>query len=441
MRIDKKAMPVHTDATARIRPRIFLEGNFFVDIAPGSPSAPELKDGQAIPIQQTAAPVQLDQILTTLQAGTRTQLQGALRELSSSLQGEGAAGYNRSQRYWKPAYRDGAIVADAAHGILEHDLSEYVKGAGATAAALDRNSAQLQSLITDFNTTAGALADRSAPLERAIAELPRTLQAGMPALASLNRSFPPLRRLVRDLRPGVRSSAPTLRANLPLIRELRALVSKPELRGLVADLRPTVPALAQLNRDTIPLMQQTRLASSCENEVIVPWSKDRLVDKTFPATGPTYEEAAKVLPGLAGESRTGDANGQWFRVLVAGGLYSVPNGLGGIMLNDNPLLGANPPPGPRPPLKPDVPCETQEQPDMRTVPAGVGKSHRAVVPKDKQDDLQRLTNRAVKALRAQLDELPARLRRNLKVSSKPATQNDLAIVRSLRNRLLKGKGG
>jgi ABC-type transporter Mla subunit MlaD len=441
MHIDKKAMPVHTDATARIRPRIFLEGNFFVDIAPGSPSAPELKDGQAIPIQQTAAPVQLDQILTSLQADTRTQLQGALRELSSSLKGEGAEGYNRSQKYWKPAYRDGAIVADAAHGILEHDLSEYVKGAGATAAALDRNSVQLQSLITDFNTTAAALADRSAPLEQAIAELPRTLAAGMPALASLNRAFPPLRRLIHDLRPGVRSSAPTLRANLPLVRELRALVSKPELRGLVADLRPTVPALAKLNRDTIPLMGQTRLASSCQNEVILPWSKDRIVDKAFPATGPVYEEAPKVFPGLAGESRTGDANGQWFRVLVSGGLYSVPNGNGGIMLNDSPLLGANPPPMQRPPLRSDVPCETQEQPDLRTTPGGVGASHRAVVPKDKQDDLQRLVNRAVKNVQGQIDRLPKRLRSKVRVTNKPATAADLSIVRSLRDRILKAKGG
>ncbi len=439
MRIDKRGMPVHKDASARIRPRIFLEGNFFVDIAPGSPSAPALGDGDTIPIQQTAAPVQLDQVLTSLQSDTRKELQGLLGELSTSLGGDGAEAYNRSQRYWKPAYRDGAIVADASRGLLRHDLSGFVKNAGATAVALDRNSAQLQSLITDFNTTATALADRSAPLEQAVAELPRTLAAGMPALAALNRAFPPLRRLIADLRPGVRSSAPTLRANLPLVRELRALLSKPELRGLVADLRPAVPALASLNRDTTPLMRETRLASSCQNEVILPWSKDKLDDKVFPATGQVYEEAVKVLPGLAGESRTGDANGQWFRVLVSGGLYAIPNGNGGFMFSDRPLLGANPPMAPRPPIRPNVPCETQQQPDLRTHPAGLGKARRAVVPADKQDDLMRLVNRSVRDLRKQIAEMPARLRKGLRVSSEPAGEQDLAIVRSLRNRLLKGK--
>src|SRR5690349_21300527 len=40
MTIQSSGLPLHTDATFAIRPRIFLEGNFFVDLHPGSPSAP-----------------------------------------------------------------------------------------------------------------------------------------------------------------------------------------------------------------------------------------------------------------------------------------------------------------------------------------------------------------------------------------------------------------
>ncbi len=79
MRIERKGVPIHRDATMKIRPRIFLEGNFFVDVQPGSASAPKLRDGDRIPINQTAAPVQLDQILSTFQAPTRRELQGILR--------------------------------------------------------------------------------------------------------------------------------------------------------------------------------------------------------------------------------------------------------------------------------------------------------------------------------------------------------------------------
>ena len=53
MRIDGNGLPLHTDATMTIRPRIFLEGNFFVDLHPGSPSAPTLHDGDTVPVQQT----------------------------------------------------------------------------------------------------------------------------------------------------------------------------------------------------------------------------------------------------------------------------------------------------------------------------------------------------------------------------------------------------
>ena len=42
------------DATAKIRPRIFLEGNFFVDLKPGSPGAPVLDAGDTIKVTQTA---------------------------------------------------------------------------------------------------------------------------------------------------------------------------------------------------------------------------------------------------------------------------------------------------------------------------------------------------------------------------------------------------
>src|SRR5919197_728583 len=53
MEISKQGLPIHKDATLKIRPRIFLEGNEFVDLQPGSPVNPEAKSGYTIPIQQT----------------------------------------------------------------------------------------------------------------------------------------------------------------------------------------------------------------------------------------------------------------------------------------------------------------------------------------------------------------------------------------------------
>ncbi len=369
LQIDRHGQPIHADARAAIRPRIFLEGNFFVDLQPGTPSAPRLGDGDVIPVNQTSTPVQLDQVLTALQSDSREDLQVVLKEYASALKGRGANGYRRSLRHWKPAYRDSAIVADASLGEAEHDLSHYIRDAAVNAAALDRSPPQLKSLVTDFDTTAGAFARSQAGLRAAVGELPRTLRAALPALARLNAAFPPLRGLVRDLRPGVRNSLPAITASTPLVAQLRGLVGKPELRGLVRDLRPTVPRLARLTNATEPLYQQVRLASSCQNEVILPWTEATVPDTQFPAKGKVFEEAVKPLPGLSGESRSGDANGQWFRVLLAGGTTVATLNPGVFAALPLPIEGANPPkPDARPPLDRDVPCETQEAPNLESTP-------------------------------------------------------------------------
>jgi virulence factor Mce-like protein len=404
LRIDDKGQPIHSDAHAAIRPRIFLEGNFFVDLQPGTPSAPVLGDDDIIPVNQTDTPVQLDQVLTALQSDTRADLQGVLKDYASALKGRGARGYRNSLKYWKPAYRDSAIVADASLGEAEHDFSRYIRGAATVAAALDRSPEQLKSLITDFNTTAAALARSQSSLRGALAELPRTLRAAQPALGKLNASFPPLRAFVRDLRPGVRNSLPAIKASIPLVQQLRGLISKPELRGLVGDLRPTVPSLARLTSETVPLYEQVRAAASCQNEVILPWTQDTVKDPNFPSSGPVYQESVKPLPGLAGESRSGDANGQWFRVLAAGGQNIVTLRPGTFTAFPSPIQGSNPPePTTRPPLNRTVPCETQEQPNLESIPGGAPPQYKADVTSAAYKARYALAKaRAIKWLRGQL---------------------------------------
>ena len=370
MRIEDNGLPIHRDARISIRPRMFLEGNWFLDLQPGTPEAGELPDGGSIPIAQTRGPVQLGQLFTALQADTRKNLQTLLDEYSQALEGEGADGYRRSIPYWEPAYRSSAIVQDASLGVLQHDLSEYIDSSGRVARGLDRSPEALKSLIADFNTAAAAFAREAENLSLTIDELPRTLAAARPALFELNEALPPFRRFAQDLKPAIEESGRTIPVALPFLQQARRLVSKDELRGLANDLRPTAPALARLSELTRPLFEQVRYASSCENEVLHAWSNDRVTDARFPATGPVYEEAPKPLPGLAAESRNGDANGQWVHVLTSAGDRTVNIGNGLFAQAYQPLIGTNPPKpeAGRPPLRPKVACETQEPPDLRSVP-------------------------------------------------------------------------
>jgi ABC-type transporter Mla subunit MlaD len=390
MAINDNGLPIHQDATFWIRPRIFLEGNFFVEINPGSPSAPNAPDGYTFPIQSGREPVQFDQLLTSLQSDTRTNLQILLQQYGTAVK-QGGPDYNQSIQYWTPAYKFGAEVSHDTLGLQPHDLSAWIDKGGQTNGALSKDGQALENLITNLNVTAGAFARQSANLQSAVAELPRTLSVAIPSLNSLNNALPPFRRFALALVPGVQSTGPMVDASLPFFSQLRQLVQPAELQGLVHDLSGTVPALAKLNAESIPFFKnQVRPASSCQVGEILPWTHLTLNDPHFNASNgvpprPVYVEGVDFLPGLNGEMRNFDANGPYVRVLLTGGTltYSLQPGLFGTALNSiggvQPQLpaphnsgdGAKVPVS-RPPLRPDVPCETQPPITDLSAPTGAG---------------------------------------------------------------------
>src|SRR5205085_7518384 len=109
------------------------------------------------PLNQATEPVQLDQVLTSLQANTRANLQLLLKEYGGAVKQAGPA-YNRSIKFWLPAYEYSAVVAHDALGIQPHDLSNWIDKQGTVSGAFDAHPQNLKNLITDFNTTANAFA-------------------------------------------------------------------------------------------------------------------------------------------------------------------------------------------------------------------------------------------------------------------------------------------
>ena len=181
MELQDKALPIKEDAELKIRPRIFLEGNFFVDLEPGSPSADELGDGGTIPVTHTAAPVQLGDVLTALQSDTRSDLQTFLREYSKGLDEGGAEGFNQAIKYWEPAYRNSSLANDATLGQdPDRDLQRVLKGQQKTFGALVRDERALKDLVTNFNMTAAAFAREDVALAASIPALRDTLRVGQP---------------------------------------------------------------------------------------------------------------------------------------------------------------------------------------------------------------------------------------------------------------------
>jgi phospholipid/cholesterol/gamma-HCH transport system substrate-binding protein len=384
MELEEDALPLRSDARFKLRPRLFLEGNYFVDLEPGSPNAEETPEGHTFPVNQTAYSVQLDQVLTTLQGDVRADLQVFLNQFGNALiKHGGAAGFRELYRTSPPSYKFTSQVNEAFLGTHPGDLGGMIKGLDQVVRGLGRNELTLQNLVTNFRTFAGSFAAEDVALGRAIEELPNTLAAARPAFANLNASFPALRAFAREALPGTRSAPETLEAATPFIAQVRALVSKRELRGLVADLRPTIPKLARLVRTNIPFLKQTRRLSSCFNEVVIPWSHDT-VEPLDPGNqyphepgGRVFEETGYGIEGIASESRSGDANGQYIRVEAGGGTNTVkiPNAVpsqdgsgfqDAVGLTPFPLLGAMPKieDSAKTPFKAGVRCETQEPPNL-----------------------------------------------------------------------------
>src|SRR4051794_1169478 len=321
MDIKDSALPIRQDATLQLRPRLFLEGNLFVDLHPGSPTAPELDSGSVVPESQTSESVQFDQVLTSLDAPVRQDLQIFLKEFGGALDKYGGAqGFQESFRTSPAAYEYTSQVNQALLGTQPGDLAGFVSNLATVAQELNQNTTALQGTISNLNTVSGAFAANQASLRDAIIELPRVLAVGRPALFKLNRDFPALRAFSREALPGVKSANSALDYANPWIGQVRQLISKPELRGLVDDLRPTVPDLANLSSASLPLLEQFRALSSSFTNVVTPWSNPPTPNTdSDPPAGKVYQEAAYGLTGVAGESRSGDGNGQEFRVLGGGG--------------------------------------------------------------------------------------------------------------------------
>jgi ABC-type transporter Mla subunit MlaD len=341
--VDEEGQPIHEDAQIEIRPRLFLEGNFFLDLKPGSPSAPELEDGGEISAVQTSTAVQLDEVLTALQSDSREDLKLLLEGYGTTLtyeptaaddetqdpdvRGETAAqALNDSFEYGGPAGRDTAIVNEALLGTERHDLSRLIKAQRDTLAKLTGSEAALQGLITNFNVTTGALAAEQQNVSASIAELAPTLEQGEPTLRELSEALPPLRALARALEPSVRELPGTIRAAGPWLDQTNLLLRDEELGGLARLLGESAGPLARTSKTALDLFPELTNLGRCTSEVLEP-TGNIVVNDAFSTGQSNFHELFYGLSSLSGEMAGFDGNGPYLRLQTGGGptLVGAPN--------------------------------------------------------------------------------------------------------------------
>jgi phospholipid/cholesterol/gamma-HCH transport system substrate-binding protein len=394
MSLNKNGLPIHDDATLKIRPKLFLEGNFFVQLSPGSPSGHELDSGSTVAMTQTSAPVQIDQLLSSLQADTRANLQTLLKGYGDAINGKPLPGedadqvpevrgltagqaLNKSLNHSPQALRGTALVNEGFLGQEPHDVSKLVAATQKVTAALNANEGVLQDFISNFNRTVGAFAAQQGNLQQTIHLLGPVLTKADSTLVHLNESFPPTRAWAREILPGVRETPATINASFPWIAQTRKLVSPQELGGLVHELRPTVHDLAAINDEALKLIPQLDLINRCATNVILP-TGDVPINDGFLSTGlANYKEFWQSMVGLSSESQNFDGNGQYTRFQTGGGDQSVSTGASpsGRLFGNAAIkpIGTQPKaPGREPPYNSKATCYKQTLPNLNNAPVGAG---------------------------------------------------------------------
>jgi phospholipid/cholesterol/gamma-HCH transport system substrate-binding protein len=395
MEIEGKGLPIHSDATLKLRPRIFLEGNLAVELQPGSPSAPVLSSGATIPVAQTSDPVQLDQVLDALNSDTRANLQTVLVEYGAALTAKptaaenaeqapevrglnGAQALNKAYLRGPEALRDGAIVGQALAGTETHDLSKLFASIEKVSAELDVHEQALGELIDHFDTFLHSLAAQAPSLRTAISELPGALHGTERGFAELGGAAPSIRTFALDLIPGVEQIPATTAAAFPFIAQLEAALKPSELGGVAAGLRTAAPEIASLTAGQVSFQPQLDQFSQCLSKVIYPAGYAELQDGPNTSGAQNYKEFWYALAGVAGFSQNFDGNGAAPRFITGGSgatILSPPATTvkagapttGGTLIAQSRLTpeGTSPRfPGSEPPYKPLVPCYTQKVPNF-----------------------------------------------------------------------------
>ncbi|HLM86953.1 MAG TPA: MlaD family protein [Solirubrobacteraceae bacterium] len=391
MELESRGLPIHSDATVKIRPRLFLEGNWFIELQPGSPSAPAISSGYTIPVAQTSNPVQLDQVLDALNTDTRANLQSFLinygealtrkpeapenAEQEPEVRGLNAAeALNQTYARGPKSLRGGAIDTQAVTGTEPHDLSKLVAAIGRVTAALNVHEQDLGELFPNWNNFFASLASQATSLTALVAELPSSLLSIQRGLAGLDASFPPTRAFAHAILPGVRNTPETVAAALPWIEQVQASLAPQELGGVAQGLEAAVPSLAHLQSEQTPLYKQTEAFNACMTKVIFPAGNAKLQDGSSTSGVEDYKEFWYSVVGLASIGQTFNGNGPVVKALVGNAgqtLRSQPVTVQGVKGQE--LLGRAqlPPQGTRPafpaeepPYEPLVQCSTQQLPNF-----------------------------------------------------------------------------
>jgi phospholipid/cholesterol/gamma-HCH transport system substrate-binding protein len=242
---------IHTNATALLRPKTGLK-DMFVEVDPGGGGAPVAKPGYTIPVANTAPDIDVDEILASLDADTRSYLDLLVNGAGQGLANRGGDQLAQVLERFEPTHRDLARL-NRAVAVRGSDLRQLVNSLQRLNTALSTKQNQLVSLVDASSKVFRAFASEDTNVSQSIRDLPGTLSQTASTLAEVQTFAQQLGPAARNLLPAARSLSGA-NAALTALAKPSAPIVKNQIRPFVIAARPLVrnlkPAAVNLAKAT-----------------------------------------------------------------------------------------------------------------------------------------------------------------------------------------------
>jgi phospholipid/cholesterol/gamma-HCH transport system substrate-binding protein len=241
---------IHTDATALLRPKTGLK-DMFLEVNPGSNSAPAAKANWTMPIRNTLPDINPDEIFSVLDTDTRDYLKLLVNGAGRGLQGRGNDLQDVFRRF-EPTHRDLARVAQAV-AVRRTNQRRLINSLNLLNGELASRHTDVSQLISTSATVFRAFASEDANISRAVADFPGALRQTTTTLGKVQTFANVLAPTAEHLRPAVRALNTANHAIIPFARETTPIL-RTQIRPFVRDARPLV-------RDLRPAAQNLATAT------------------------------------------------------------------------------------------------------------------------------------------------------------------------------------
>ena len=230
---------IHTDWSALLRPRTGLD-DMFIELSPGPTGdhAPVAPSGYTIPVSNTMPVVNLDEILSSLDADSREYLDLLVNGAGQGLKNHGGDQLAQVMERFEPTHRDLARV-NSAVAVRGTNLQRLVNSLRRLNDALAAKQGQIVQLVDSSEKVFRAFASEEGNVSRAVADLPGTLQQTTATLAKVQAFANVLGPAAHDLIPAV-SAIPAANAAMTALAIPGAPIVKNQIRPFVIASRPVV---------------------------------------------------------------------------------------------------------------------------------------------------------------------------------------------------------